>query len=184
MLAKKNWTPETSASDKLAHILHDIVAALCATRRWTPGLRSRSRVSSFLSSEQSINKACSLGGSRRRTRVVVTATFAVRRPRSQRLQASSASRSGRRGGVAERASDRGGEIFRVREVRLSLPANVQGDRVRLRSFRRNGRFEGCGFVFVFWVVVNRRSSLELRVDFPPRLFISGLSPGRKIWLKC
>jgi len=36
---------------------------------------------------------------------VVTLMFVVRMSRSQRLQASSATRSGRRGGVAERASD-------------------------------------------------------------------------------
>ena len=85
---------------------------------------------------------------------VVTVMFVVRRPRSQRLQASSATRSGRRGGATERASHWGGEIRRVREVRLSLPTNVQRDQVRLRSFHQKGRFEEgvvriCIFDF-FW----------------------------------
>jgi len=114
---------------------------------------------------------------------VVTVMFVVRMSRSQRLQASSATRSGRRGGVSERASDWGGEIRGLREVRLSLPVNVQRNQVRLRSFHQKCRFEegrACGFVFL--VVYDPSLHLGTMSWFLTSPCFSGLSPGQ-VWLK-
>jgi len=143
---------------------------------------SKSRLPGWIRPFYPLVMAWELGG----LASVVTVIFAVRMSRSQRLQASSATRSGRRGGVSEHASDWGGEIRRVREVRLSLSGNVQRDQVRLRSFRRKCRFEegrACGFVFLLFLI--RRSILELRVDFSPRLVFRACHRGRfgwSIWL--
>jgi len=140
---------------------------------------SKSRLPGWIRPFYPLVMAWELGG----LASVVTVIFAVRMSRSQRLQASSATRSGRRGGVSERASDWGGEIRRVREVRLSLPANVQRDQVRLRSFRRKCRFEegrACGFVFL--IVSDPSLHLGTSSWFLTTPCFSGLSLGQ-VWLK-
>jgi len=142
-------------------------------------LVSTSRLPGWVPPFVPLAAAWELGGLAR----VVTVMFVVRMSRSQRLQASSATRSGRRGGVSERASDWGDEIRRVTEVRLSLPSNAQRDQVRLRSFHRKGRFEegrACGFVF--WLFSDPALHLGTTSWFFTTPCFSGLSPGQ-VWLK-